>query len=158
VHLGVTYACAGLGAVLGGAVAGRAGLRFGVGRTMIVTRALMPLTWLAVPLAAPGPAAVAVLAAAQLLYWLAMGIEGPNEMGYRQSVTPDRLQGRMNTTIRSFNRAAIVVGAPLGGVIADAAGYRTALWVGIAGLTVSAVALACSPFRHARHSDAILKA
>ncbi|MCW2637720.1 MAG: major facilitator superfamily 1 [Dactylosporangium sp.] len=73
-------------------------------------------------------------------------------MAYRQSVTPDRLQGRMNTTIRSLNRGAVVVGAPLGGLIADATTYRTALWVGIAGLAASATVLGLSPFRHADHA------
>ncbi|WP_405152108.1 MFS transporter [Sphaerisporangium sp. NBC_01403] len=148
-QLGVTYACAGVGAVLGGAAAGLSGRRFGVGRTMILTRALMPFAWLMVPLAAPGPAALVMLAAGQFLFWVVMGIEGPNEMAYRQSVTPDRLQGRMNTTIRSLNRGAIVVGAPLGGLIADVTSYRTALWTGIGGLGVSAVVLACSSVRHA---------
>jgi MFS family permease len=91
---------------------------------MVTTRALMPLAWLAVPLAPPGTPALTMLAAAQFLFWVLMGIEGPNELGYRQSVTPDRLQGRMNTTIGSLNRGAIVVGAPLGGLIADAAAHR----------------------------------
>lgn len=47
----------------------------------------------------------------QLTYGLGMGAEGPTEMSYRQPVTPDRLQGRMNSTMRSINRAAVVIGA-----------------------------------------------
>lgn len=50
-------------------------------------------------------------------------------MGYRQTVTPDRVQGRMNATIRSINRAMIVIGTPLGGVIGDAYWYRATLWI-----------------------------
>jgi hypothetical protein len=50
----------------------------------------------------------------------------------------------MNTTIRSLNRGMIVVGAPLGGILADTAGYRTALWTGIAGLVGAALILGCS--------------
>lgn len=152
--LGLTYACAGLGAVLGRAAATRSGRRFGAGRTMVATRALMPLAWLLVPLATPGPATLGLLAGGQFLFWVLMGVEGPNELAYQQSVTPDGLQGRMNTTIRSLNRGAIVVGAPLGGIIADATTYRAALWVGIAGLAASALALACSPFRNADHAPA----
>jgi hypothetical protein len=30
-----------------------------------------------------------------------------HEMSYRQLVTPDQLQARTNTTLRSFNRAAV---------------------------------------------------
>lgn len=96
---------------------------------------------------------VALVAAGQFLYGLGMGIENANEMGYRQAVTPDELQGRMNTTIRSVNRAMVVVGAPVGGLLADAIGYRPTLWIAIVGVAVVAVVLAASPFRHARNGD-----
>ncbi|MEV4312365.1 MFS transporter [Actinocrispum sp. NPDC049592] len=148
--LGVTLASASAGAVLGGAFAQRAGRRFGAGRVSIMAHVVMPVAWVLVPLARSGPVAVVLLAAAQFITWATMGAASPNEMGYRQSVTPDHLQGRMNTTIRSLNRGMIVVGAPLGGILADTAGFRTALWTGIAGLVGAAVILICSPFRHAR--------
>jgi hypothetical protein len=54
--------------------------------------------------------------AGQFLPGLSMGAENANEMGYRQTVTPDRLQGRMNATMRSINRSMIVIGAPSGSV------------------------------------------
>jgi MFS family permease len=96
---------------------------------------------------------VALLAAGQFLVGLGMGVEGPVEMSYQQGVTPDRLQGRTNTTKRSVNRAAVVVGAPLGGVLVDSAGYPAALVTGVTGLAVGAVALLVSPLRHARMDD-----
>jgi nitrate/nitrite transporter NarK len=43
----------------------------------------------------------------------------------------------------------------LGGLIADALGYRAALWVGIAGLAVAVAVLAGSPFRKASRADAV---
>lgn len=101
----------------------------------------------------PTPIVLALLAAGQLVYGLALGCENANEMGYRQAVTPDPLQGRMNTTMRSVNRAMIVVGAPLGGLMADHLGYLPTLVTGIVGFVRVGVALACSPFRHARHNE-----
>jgi MFS family permease len=80
-----------------------------------------------------------------------MGLENANSMGYRQAVTPDRLQARTNTTIRSMNRAMLVIGAPAGGLLADHLGYRPALWLGVAGFTLVAVLLGISRFRTARH-------
>jgi predicted MFS family arabinose efflux permease len=74
-------------------------------------------------------------------------------MGYRQEVTPDRLQGRVNTTMRSVNRAMIVLGAPIGGFLAVSIGYRPTLWIAIAGFVLTAGCLAASPFRNARHGD-----
>lgn len=150
VWLAVTLASASVGAVLGGAFAEWAGRRFGAGRASVAAHVVMPVAWVLVPLASSGATAVTMLAAAQFITWVAMGAASPNEMAYRQSVTPDRLQGRMNTTIRSLNRGMIVVGAPLGGILADTTDYRTALWAGIAGLAGAALILICSPFRHAK--------
>jgi predicted MFS family arabinose efflux permease len=59
----------------------------------------------------------------------------------------------MNATIRSINRAKIVIGAPLGGVTGDAYGYRTTLWIAAGAFLVIAVALACTRFRSARIGD-----
>jgi len=96
---------------------------------------------------------ISLLGVGQFLYGLALGAENANEMGYRQAVTPDVLQGRMNTTMRSVNRAMIVIGAPVGGLLADAIGYRPTLWIATAGFALVTGALAASSFRHARHGD-----
>jgi MFS family permease len=148
--LGVTYALAGVGAVLGATVSGLAGRRFGVGPAIIAMRWLLPAAYVLIPLATPGSTGLVLLCAAQFLFGLSLGVDSPLEMGYRQAATPDRLQGRMNATMRSLNRGAIVVGAPLGGLLADHAGIRPTLWVAVAGLAVQALALSLSPFRHAR--------
>ena len=73
----------------------------------------------------------------QLLLGLSLGAENANEMGYRQVVTPDRLQGRMNATMRSINRAMIVIGAPVGGALGDAIGYRPMIWAAAGGFRLS---------------------
>lgn len=67
-----------------------------------------------------------------------------------------KIQKCWNTTatIRPHT-VAIVVGAPLGGLVADLAGVRAALWLGIGGLTVVAVGLAASPFRRASYAEAL---
>ena len=159
VQLGATLAAAGVGGLVGSLASAPVGLRWGAGRTVIACQASMPVAWAVIALA-PAPTAdgsawvaVAVVGIGQLLYGLALGLENANEMGYRQSVTPDHLQGRMNTTMRSVNRAMIVIGAPLGGLAADALGYRPVLWIGVVGFALVALALAASPFRHARHGD-----
>ena len=79
-----------------------------------------------------------------------LGLSGPMELSYRQAITPDRLQARTNATMRSLNRTAIVIGAPLGGLLADAAGFRFALWVAALGVALAAIGLLASPFRAAR--------
>jgi predicted MFS family arabinose efflux permease len=79
-----------------------------------------------------------------------MGVQGPLEMGYQQAVTPDRLIARMSATRRSVNRGVIVLGAPLGGVIAAVAGTDTALWAAAAFILLASLVLLFSKFRDAR--------
>ena len=157
VQFGITLAAAGIAALVGSSYSTRVGLRWGAGRTVILCDALMVVAWavIAVVPTGHGPVwvVIAILAVGQALYGLALGLSNANEMGYRQLVTPDRLQGRMNTTIRSANRAMIVIGAPLGGFLAVAIGYQPTLWVAIAGFVVVTLFLAASPFRYAQHSD-----
>jgi MFS family permease len=151
--LGVTYACAGAGAVLGGALSGRVARRLDVGATLIVFRVLAAVAWLPIVLAQRGPWALPSVSLAFFVVSMAITIESPVEMSYRQAVTPDRLRGRMNATIRSFNWGMVAVGAPLGGLLADQVSYRFALWVGLCGAVVQALVLATSRTRNARAAD-----
>lgn len=153
--LGVTYACAGVGAVLGGALSGRVRGRFDVGVTLIVFRVAAAVGWLPIVLAEPGSWALSAISAAFFLVSLSIAVESPVELSYRQAVTPQGLRGRMNATIRSFNWGMVAVGAPLGGVLADQISYRFALWVGLSGAVLQAVVLAFSQVRGARGSDEI---
>ena len=126
-ELGLTLAATGVGGLVGSLASTRLGTRYGAGWVVLASRFAQPVAWAVIALAQPGPHVVGVLALGQFVYGLALGTENANEMGYWQSVTPDELQGRTNATRRSVNRAMIVVGAPLGGFLADAVGYRPVL-------------------------------
>lgn len=158
-QLGLALAASGVGGVVGALLATRIGLRWGVGWTVIAGTAVMSVAWTLIALVPTGHGAgaqwisLAVIAVGQALFGLALGAENANEMGYRQAVTPDALQGRMNATMRSVNRAALVIGAPVGGLLADAIGFRPTILIGVAGLLVSLVIMAASPFRSARHGE-----
>ncbi|MEZ5193427.1 MAG: hypothetical protein R2734_13620 [Nocardioides sp.] len=73
-----------------------------------------------------------------------------HEMSYRQLITPDELQARTNTTMRSLNRAVIVIVAPLAGILADAWGIEPTLLVAAAIFAGVAFGLALTPFRSVR--------
>ena len=157
-ELGITLASAGMFGLIGALIAARAGRRFGAGPTVILGYAIMPLAWACIALTPMNLGGytgitVIVLAIGQGIYGFCLGLQNANEMAYRQAITPDALQSRTNITIRSFNRAMIVVGAPVGGILADSIGYRPTFWIGIGGFVVVAVLLALSPFRRARHPD-----
>ncbi|GIT81619.1 MFS transporter [Leifsonia sp. LS1] len=153
-QLGVALAGAGVAALVGSTLSRRVGLRWGAGRAVIVSNLVMVLAWAViatVPEPAPAWSLVALLTIGQGFYGFGLGLSNANEMGYRQAVTPDRLQARTNTTWRSANRGMIVVGAPLGGLLADALGFRPTLWIAIGGVALVTGFLALSPFRTARH-------
>ncbi|MEY9953666.1 MFS transporter [Leifsonia sp. EB34] len=157
-EFGVALAFGGLGGFLGALVAPRLGERLGAGRAIFLARALVVVPWLAlavVPTGTGGGAAlVTLVAAAQFLYCLAMGVEDPNDTGYRQSVAPDAIQGRMNSTIRTVNRVVFFVGALLAGLLATFLGYRVTLGIGAAIFAVAALIVLFSPLFVARHGDA----
>jgi predicted MFS family arabinose efflux permease len=147
--LGVAYACAGVGAVVGGALARRAAERLGLGPAVILAQWLTPAAFALIALARPGEWPLILVGAGQALFGVGIGLSSPNTLGFRQAITPDALQGRMNATIRSLNWGMIAIGAPLGGMLADQLGFRPALWIGVAGFAVASAGLLLSPFRRA---------
>jgi MFS family permease len=151
---GVVLSVAGVGALVGSLAATRLGARFGCGRVVVTCRVTTAVSWALMALSHPHLSGWVMLGAAELLLGLSMGAENANEMGYWQAVTPDALQGRMNATRRSINRAMIVIGAPAGGFLGDAIGYRPMLWIASGGFLVVAITLGLSQFRNARVDDA----
>jgi MFS family permease len=147
---GVALSVAGVGALVGSLAATRLGARFGCGRVVVTCRVTTAVSWALMALSHHHLSGWIMLGVGQLLLGLSMGAENANEMGYWQAVTPDALQGRMNATRRSINRAMIVIGAPAGGFLGDAIGYRPMLWIASGGFLVVAITLGLSKFRNAR--------
>jgi len=152
-QFGMIGAAGGVGAFLGATVTTWVGRRLGTGRTIIVCHLITALGVIALVLAGREMAragTVAVLAVGQGLYGLAMGMSNSHEMSYRQLITPDELQARTNTTLRSLNRAVIVVVAPLAGILADAWGIRPMLVLAAGIFALVAAGLGASSFRDVR--------
>lgn len=152
-QLGLVFAVAGLGALLGAALSTRVGLRLGTVGAIICSYSVTALGVVIMMSAASVPtgwAGASVLAAGQLCHGWAMGTSNSHEMAFRQSRTPDELQARTNTTLRSLNRAVIVAVSPVAGLLAEAVGYRPTLGAAAAIFIASALMLALSPLRRAR--------
>lgn len=149
-QFGIVGAVGGVGAVLGAAITTRVGRLLGTGWTIIVCHAITTLAVVALLLAASSSAPTVVLGLGQWLYGLAMGMSNSHEMSYRQLVTPDELQARTNTTLRSLNRAVVVIVSPMAGIAADRWGI-TPVWVVAIGVFALVTAgLALTPFRGVR--------
>jgi MFS family permease len=72
-----------------------------------------------------------------------------NTVSLRQRITPDALLGRMNGAFRVVGKAAVPVGALLGGIIGEAYGLRVALLVAAACGLLAVPWLWFSPWRTA---------
>lgn len=155
---GIALAAGGIGGFAGALIAPRVGARLGAGRAIFLGRTLVAIPWLALALApltaASGTGAVLVVVGlVQLLYGLGMGLEDANDISYRQAVAPDSVQGRMNSTIRTMNRAVFFLGALIAGVLMTWLGYQATIGVAAAIFAVAALVVVVSPLRDARHPE-----
>lgn len=148
--VGLTLACAGVTGVLAAGLSPRLGQRFGVGRMCVLSDWITPLAYVLVLLAPPGGTGVLVLCLAYGVHGVGMGLKGPLEGSYRNAVTPDRLRGRMNATIRTFNWGMLAVSGPLAGAMAVAWGNRPTIIAAIGVLVLAAGVVTFSPFRRAQ--------
>ncbi len=134
--------------MLGALVAGRAAARWGLGRTLFVTLFVSGIGNLCVPLAGgPLPVVLTFLVLAQLVGDGAETAYTVNQVSLRQAITPDRLQGRMNASIRFVGWSAMLLGTVVGGVLGELIGLRATLVVGAFGTILAALWVLLSPLR-----------
>jgi MFS family permease len=151
---GVIVGMGGVGALAGALISRKLVRRIGLGRTLLATSALSLACALFIPLAGSshvaGSAALIVgaLVAHQLLsdgFSVAFVIQA---VTLRQTVLPRATLGRANAAIHVVTSGLLPVGALAAGVIAELAGTRTAVWVGVLiGLVAPALLW---PLRHLR--------
>ena len=90
---------------------------------------------------------VALLISGQICFGLGLTLFNVGQMSLRQAVTPDELQGRMNSTINVAVGGAILLGALMGGVLGERIGLRPTLLVAASGELLSVLWLIFSPVR-----------
>jgi MFS family permease len=131
--VGLIFAVSGPGALLGSLLAGRLADRLGLGATIISSIFVGGLANLLIPLAS-GPTVVAVgmLMLAAFIGGLTNPIYNINQVSLRQAITPDRLQGRMNASVRFLVWGTLPIGALMGGALGEALG----LWPTIMAMAV----------------------
>lgn len=146
--LGLIFAGGSVGFLVGAAVAGPVAARLGQGPTLIAAIALVGLSDFLIPLAGGVRAfAAPLLVAAQFLFGL--GLTGYNiaAVSLRQGSTPDRLQGRVNASVRFLVQGLTPLGALAGGVLGLWLGLRPTLVLAAAGELLAALWLLASPLR-----------
>lgn len=147
--LGLYLATGGLGVLLGTTTARRVARVLGYGRAMWLVGLVSAPLKLLIPMIDRGPM-LWVAAFAWLLATMQVGLNNVLQVSFRQRVTPDRLLGRMNATMRFLLTGAVAIGAATAGLLGEYAGVRAALWVGAAGLALVWVPTFLSPLRAMR--------
>lgn len=144
--LGIVISAGGVGSLVGAGFATRAARRLGIGRAIIGCAIGASLLGVLTPLAA-GPVFLATLMVF-IPQLVGDGLRTIEWIGYRtvtQTVTPDRVLGRVNATIDVLSHGAAPFGALVAAAIAEAFGVRAAIAVGWGGMFAAVLWLVLSP-------------
>lgn len=126
---GVTLGVGSVGFLIGAVTAPKLLKRIGFGSALTIAVLINGFGLLAVQASMYGSAAV-LLASLWLLTNIGLPIYNVNQVSFRQTIVPDRLQGRMNATMRAFGYGAATVGALVGGIVGSEYGILSAMTAG----------------------------
>jgi MFS family permease len=151
--IGIIFALGNLGVILGALTGGRLAKAIGIGPTIILSAALAGIATFAVPLA-PQDDPFWFLVVGGLFVGFGVVVYNVNQVGLRQAITPDRMLGRMNATMRLIVWGTIPIGALIGGILGTIFGLLPVLWVSAIGASLSFLPVLLSPVRNLREIPA----
>lgn len=149
--LGMIFAVGGVTSLAGAYLAGRPQWFGGLGPALVLSLFVRGLGALFMPLAASvSIVSAGFLVANQLITDPAWSFYEINMVSLRQTITPDRLLGRMNASMRFIDFGAMLIGTGVGGVVGEVYGARQALIVAVCGMFAAAGYLALTPVARMR--------
>ncbi|MEU6246271.1 MFS transporter [Glycomyces sp. NPDC047010] len=144
--VGLVLAGSGVGGVLGAMLVGKISAKAGMGRTALVALALSGPGMAVVALSGPGWGAVAAFLG-QALFVGSIVVFNVNVVSYRQAVTPDTIQGRVNATQRVITWGSMALGSIAGGFVGEAIGAKSVLLIAAGMLFAGCLVLLKTPIR-----------
>jgi len=146
--MGLLFSLGAVGGLLGAALSGRVAARVGEARAIPLSAIGFSLATIPLPLASLLPSGPAfVLLAAQ---WAAMSfavvLYNITQVTFRQRITPRRLLGRMNASIRFCVWGVMPLAALAAGTLGTAIGTVPTIWIGALGALLSALPVVIGPF------------
>ena len=147
--IGVVFSIGAVGGLAGAFLATQVVQWLGQGPTIWMSIAFTGPFGLLMALAQPGP--LLWLAAAGFAI-VSMGgvIYNITQVSFRQKLTPERLLGRMNATMRFLVWGTLPLGSFLGGVLGQWVGVRETIWIAAIGGSLPFLFTFLSPLRTAR--------
>jgi MFS family permease len=131
-EVGAVFAVGSVGSILGALSANRLQKAIGVGPAIVAPAVLFSVGGIALPLA-PHAFPLPVLMLGGFVMSFGSVAYNITQVSYRQAITPERLQGRMNAAMRWIVWGTIPLGTLVGGAIGQWIGLHAALWVGAIG-------------------------
>jgi MFS family permease len=147
--IGVIFAIGNLGFLAGAILATRLERWIGLGAAIILGAVISSFGLLLVPLAT-AQTAFALLVASGLLVGFGVVVYNVNQVSFRQAITPERMQGRMNATMRFIIWGTIPIGSLVGGALGTTIGLLPTIWIGALGGLCSLLPLVLTPVRTLR--------
>jgi len=126
--IGIVFSIGAVGFLVGVLISGRVTKTFGFGRAIALSVATA-LGYFVV-LLAHGAYAAPIIGVAFFVASMGVPIYNINQVSLRQIITPNRLQGRMNATMRTIVWGTIPAGSLLGGVFVVTVGVIPTIIVG----------------------------
>ncbi len=147
--IGLITSTSAVGGLLGSLVARRIADRLGQGPTIWLSVLVSAPAWFVTPFVQRDWSLV-LLAASQMLLWCTVVVYNVTQVSFRQGLTPPRLLGRMNATMRFIVWGTMPLGAFLGGVLGSLIGVRETLLVAAVGGSLAWLPVFLSPLRSLR--------
>jgi MFS family permease len=150
VGFGLLTTAVAVGGIVGTASYGRLERRFSLANIMRVGLLVETLTHLVLALTTSAAVALGILAVfgAHAFVW------GTTSTSIRQRAVPDELLGRVNGVYTVAFTGGLVVGTPLGGLLARTFGITAPFWFGFVGSALLVVIL-WREFAHIEHAGAV---
>jgi MFS family permease len=127
-RIGLVFSLGSFGTLAGALLATRISARAGVGRTIVGSIALGGPAGLLIAIAPVGGAEPYLIAAAALVGFSSL-VYNINQISFRQAITPERMQGRMNATMRFLVWGTMPIGSLIGGILATVFGLSSTIWI-----------------------------
>lgn len=145
--IGIIFSIGQAGYLLGALTTNKISAQIGVGPAIVIG-AMCGIAQLLIPLA-PQDAhgAIPYLIVSGLIGGFGVVLYNVTQLSMRQAITPERLQGRMNSVIRFIVWGVMPIGQLTGGALATAFSLRTAIWVGAIGCALAWLPVMFGPVR-----------
>lgn len=143
-EIGAAYSVGSAGTLAGAVANGPFAARAGPGRTMAVSAVVAGLSPLPLALATHN-SAFALLILSQLLLGFGATVFGITQVSLRQALTEQRLQGRVNGTLRFLGVGSQALGALLAGFLGQLVGLRLTIALAAVGGPVAFLFIRFSP-------------